>query len=109
MAFYVNATAAGQGHATIGLFGPSGDVYAQLVTLGDWGRAAGVSPVRRLHQAGWLGIGYAADGIYTAYVNWASFIEYEAIDLHIAGVGAYIGTELWWDMSPGTVFYVELN
>lgn len=116
MSSYVNATATGQGSHAFGSQVQIADVFVQLVTPGNLVVFDGTAPVRRVHKAGWVGLGAAASGIYNAFIAWARFLDYETRDFPsesdqtgvITNLVAVADT-LWWDFTPGTTAYIEVT
>jgi len=85
------------------------DVFLQLTVAGDLVKFDGFPPVRRVHQAGWIGLGFAPSGIYPDFILWSKFLELEATDLsNLAGDSVIHADTIYWDLTPGTEIYVEL-
>jgi hypothetical protein len=108
MANYTNSLtghgtdAFGGGHSIV-------DIYLELRTAGDLVRFNGFAPMRRVHQAGWVGFGFAPDTTYPDFLTWQHFLEVEAFDWsNLAGDSVVHADTIYWDVTPGTTIYVEL-
>ena len=92
----------GGGHSVV-------DVYLELRVAGDLVRFDGFAPMRRVHQAGWIGLGFTASSPYPDFITWHKFLELEATDLsNLAGDSVIHADTIYWDCTPGTEIYVEL-
>lgn len=106
MGYVLVPTATGHGSLTLGGAQPVVELYLQRVTDGPLVRVAGYSPVERVHQVGWVGLGVDAVGANPAYVVWDTFIHLEAEDHPIAFSPGNAPNMVYWDLTSGTTWYI---
>jgi hypothetical protein len=111
---YINATASGHGGALLsgGTMVPPLGIYAELVTPGFYTRIDGNSPVRRVHQAGFVGVGQHDGNTSGGFsLTYGKFIEAEFGYLFVAPVFGYLPyvDAIEWDLGPGVMAYLEVD
>jgi hypothetical protein len=107
----IAATASGQGSLAFGASVGVTDFYYEIVTAGPAVQYLAIGPLERLYHAGWIGFGYATGGIGGGpYVGYGLYAQYQAED-HRGPNGTWfaVGDTLFWDLTPGTVMYIEAD
>lgn len=107
-------TASGQGSLVInsGAIQTILEADAKIVTPATFAVLTGVSPVRRVHQQAWWGIGFTAGGGPLAglfLVTWAKYLEWESEVHTLQPFGQPLADTLFWDVKPGGVMYFEVD
>lgn len=103
MGFIVVSAATGTGSQSLGGQVNVNEVAAGVNVLATESRIAGVSPVRRVWQQSWYGLGFTPSaGPFTGIpvITWWRFQQMEAETTLIVGVQAVADT-LYWDVWPG--------
>jgi hypothetical protein len=105
------ASATGQGSASLGGLQAVNEVAAGLVTLSTEFRLAGASPVRRLWQEAWYGLGFTPsggpfDGLVV--ISWWRFMQMEN-ETHAPGSVFAQADTLYWDVWPGGEIFLEVD
>lgn len=109
MTSFIQTSLSGNGNVALGATIQPLNVFAQVDTLADNGHYNGAGAVRRVYQAGWYGIGQPASAPYLAFVEWATFLAYEA-ENHTFEPGSIQNvTHLFWDIPPGGVLFIEVD
>lgn len=107
-------TASGQGSLVIngGAIQTILEVDAHIITPADFAVLTGVSPVRRVHQQCFYGIGFTAGGgplVGAFIISWAKYLETED-ENHLTQAFAQPQADtLFWDVKPGGVMYFEVD
>lgn len=109
MGSHIEATASGHGSASLGGDFTVKELYGQLITAGDLVHITGFSPMRRVFNAGWFGVGAAAGGGYPDILFYGKFLEYEADDHRFETGSTVVANTLWWDITPGTILFLEVD
>jgi hypothetical protein len=108
MGSYRNTAASGQGSASLGGVVNVNEFLADLVTAGDYVHFNGSSPVRRIHNAGWVGLSEPYAGITRPIIVWKTFIENESEDKPVIFTIGNPPDTIWWDFTPGTVVDISV-
>jgi hypothetical protein len=96
------ASASGTGSQSLGGAQPVVEFLARLLTAGDRVSIDGVSDVRRLHHAGWVGLTEAGTTPPGSIVVWKTYIENEFEDKAVEYAFSNDPDTLFWDITPGT-------
>jgi hypothetical protein len=107
-------TATGQGSLVLnsGAIQVILEVAAQIVTPADFAVLTGVSPVRRVHQQCFYGIGLTAPGGPLSgqfIITWSKYLETEVEDFITQAFSQPSADTLFWDVKPGGVMYFEAD
>lgn len=85
------------------------EVVHFITTKGPLVKSLGHAAPFRTFQAGWLGIGLAANGPTPAYVTYNRYLDLDAHSQIAPGhfLLAFADT-IWWDLSSGTVAVLQV-
>lgn len=81
---------------------PVVEFTGRLVTTGFRVSIDGASPVRRLHQAGWVGLTQHSTSPLGDIVVWQAFLENEFQDFAVSYAPGMDPDTLYWDISTDT-------
>jgi len=109
MASHIETSLSGFGSVALGGFIQPLNIFAQIDTLADLAHYNGNGDIRRVFQAGWYGIGQPASSPYLAFVEWATFLEYEAQNHTFAPGTLQNITHLYWDIPAGGILFIEVD
>lgn len=110
VASYVNTALTGHGQVAFagGSYVTPTGIYLELVTPGPFVRLDGFTPVERVHQAGWIGVGFSAGGGYHESITWMDWLDVWTRAWGFSG-NQINGDQFWWDCTTGTTLRVEIT
>jgi hypothetical protein len=101
------ATASGAGNVAFPAVPYAKEIYTQVVNYGSRGVYAGALGQRRVHQIGWVGIGYLSIVPYGQIVTYGHYVHLDSEDDVFALDERRYADHGFWDLDPGVVLYIE--
>lgn len=92
------------GGAALGLL----DVQVIVTTMGSLSRTNGSGDFPRLHQVGWVGMGFDGGGPGLSDLYWGQFILYPNQDWRIYPLQVFADS-YFYDLEPGVVITMEVD
>lgn len=83
------------------------EVSETITTMGPLVHIDGPASFARLHQAGWVGVGYTAGGVGYDLIYWGEFVDYPNRVWRIYPLQVYADS-YFWDLAPGVVLDLEV-
>jgi len=103
--------ASGRGSLSLGGTVAVNEIAAHVITFADLAHYVGADGIRRVHQQGWYGVGFAGT-IIGVSMTWLSFWKYIEVE-SFTSIGLLHDTvpadTLYWDIQAGGVMYLEVD
>lgn len=109
MANLIVPGASGHGSATLGGFEWVTSIAFVVTAFGTLTRLYGFAPVRRVFQAGWIGLVCTGLGGYPPLVSWAEHIAYESTFRLPLNSFVAFATDVYWELEPGVLCDIEVD
>lgn len=105
----INPTLTGSGKAQIaaGASLTLLEVAPKLTVSGALVRAEGPAGHQRIHQAGWVALGYDGGGSGPDLITWSRFIGLDYEDFRLPA--NITGDSYFWDLTSGTTVQLEID
>ncbi len=112
MGFITTSTASGSGSLSLGGMVSVNEIAGSILTPATFGTLTGTSPIRRAHQQGWYGVGFAVTGgpfpgaiiiMYSSYItleNWSDLLKL---------TDTVPADTLYYELQEGCVMYLEVD